>query len=129
MSNVRLMVIEDEEMLRLNLVDYLEDEGYRVRAFAFAGEALRYLAEQSADLAIVDLRLPDLNGNEFILEASKLHKELRYLIFTGSTEYVIPSELFELGLTQENVLFKPLHDMIALQGRIEHLLRKPIHNE
>lgn len=121
MAELSLVIIEDEEFLRKNLGDYFEDEGYKVHAFSRGAGALEYLESHSADVAIVDLRLPDMHGNQFILSAHKVHPEINFLIFTGSIDYLMPQDLIEIGLSHENVIFKPLFDMSILKRRIDKI--------
>lgn len=115
----RILILDDEQMVRVNLVDYLEDEGYLTTAVSSGEEAIGLLQTQQYDLVIVDMRLPGMDGNSFILQAHCLQPQLEYVIHTGSTTYVIPEELRRLGITQEDILFKPLQDM--------HLMVKKIH--
>ncbi|MEZ4463474.1 MAG: response regulator transcription factor [bacterium] len=57
-----ILVVEDDENLRLALVDNLEDEGHTVREAATVAEAEAALAAGPADLIILDLMLPDGDG-------------------------------------------------------------------
>ena len=120
-THKRILIIDDEQMVRLNLVDYLEDEGYLVKSFSSGEEALDLLQEQQYDVVIVDMRLPGMDGNSFILKAHQLQPELEYVIHTGSTTYSIPRELRRLGITQDDVLFKPLQDMAMIVEKIHTL--------
>ena len=57
-----LLVIEDEEPLRANLVRILSAEGYRVVAAADGDEGLRVAREASPDLVICDILMPRVDG-------------------------------------------------------------------
>ena len=78
----RVLVVEDEEPLRRNLVRYLEREGHIVRGFASGEEALE--ANVDADVAIVDLRLPGMDG---ITLASTLVARAPDLVVIAMTAY------------------------------------------
>ena len=117
----KILIIDDEDMVRINLVDYLEDEGYSVTSVNSGEEALNLLHSQKYDAAIVDMRLPGMNGNSFILNAHQLQPELRYLIHTGSTTYSVPQELKSLGVSKEHIFFKPLQDMNIIVEKIHNL--------
>lgn len=114
----KILIIDDEQMVRLNLVDYLEDEGYLVTSVSSGEEALALLQEQQYNTVIVDMRLPGMDGNSFILKAHQLQPQLEYVIHTGSTTYSIPQELRILGITPEDILFKPLQDMHIIVEKI-----------
>ncbi len=65
----RILVAEDEAIIRLDLVETLQEEGYDVVAETGRGdEALRLVEELSPDLAILDVRMPGLDGIEVARE-------------------------------------------------------------
>lgn len=120
MDSATVMIIEDEQFLRTSLADYLEDFGYTTITAASAEEGLQKLLSSEPDVCIVDMRLPDMNGNTFILNANKINPSISFLIFTGSVEYNLPDSLRAIGLTSEDILFKPLADMNVLHTKIQH---------
>ncbi|MGK5520881.1 response regulator transcription factor [Micromonospora sp. URMC 107] len=61
-----VLVIEDDDRIRLALLLALEDEGYRVRGVATAEEGLSTQRREPADTVLVDLMLPGLDGFECI---------------------------------------------------------------
>ena len=61
--------------------------------------------------AIVDVRLPDMSGEELVLLLAPLHPDTEFFIFTGSLEYIPPPELHQWGVTEQQVLHKPLMDL------------------
>ena len=79
----RILVVDDEESIRRNLCIYLEDEEFEVSAAESGEEALEMLTHSSFEAAIVDIRLPGMDGNTFIERAHKLDMELGFLVFTG----------------------------------------------
>lgn len=113
-----ILIIEDEEFLRSSLADYLEDHGYEVLTSPTAEDGLNQLDNNDVELCIVDMRLPDMNGNEFILQAHAGKNFLKFIIFTGSVEYSLPESLQDIGLRSSDVLFKPLTDMGLMLEKI-----------
>lgn len=118
---VRILLVDDEQMVRDNLEAYLEDEGLEVETAASAEQGLALLAQQTFEVAIVDMRLPGMSGNEFIRRALARGHRLNFLIHTGSLEYRLPSDLLSNGLNSRHVLHKPLADMNILTERLETL--------
>jgi len=110
----KVLIIDDEEMIRINLQAFLEDEGHTIFTADSGEDAIQFLEKNTVDLAIVDMRLPNMDGNAVILEAMKLNPELKYIIHTGSSEYTLPEELIAKGLHANQVLLKPLPDMKVL---------------
>lgn len=120
---VSVLVVDDEAIIRDNLALFLEDENYRVMTAASAEQALKVLDSRSADVAIVDIRLSGQDGNSLILSAHRQRPDLKFLIHTGSLEYVLPNELRVLGLSERHVLRKPMGNMGILVEAIEALVR------
>ena len=121
-DNPTILVVDDEEMVRINLLAYLEDEGYEVISAGSGEAALDLLESQTADLGIIDMRLPGMDGNELISTAKKRYPHMHFVIHTGSTEYSLPEYLMELGLSEELVMHKPLADMGVLVDKLRQLM-------
>lgn len=117
-----ILIVDDEEMYRWNITDYLEDEGFSVESVESAEKALDLVKCRSFDLLIVDMRLPGMDGNTFIMEAKKITKDVKILIHTGSVEYTIPPELAKLDITKDQIFYKPIESMDSLIKQIEHQL-------
>lgn len=124
MKDKRILILDDDYDVRFNLTLYLEDEGFNCMAFEKGEDALGFLAKDEVDLAIVDIRLPGINGEEFIVSSNKLNKDLKYIIHTGSAEYVVSSEIEMLGLSQKDVFHKPVSEMNEFVKKIQLALQK-----
>ena len=109
-----ILVIDDEVSIRESLKAFLEDYDYVVESANSAEEALDLLKNSTYDLAVVDMRLPGESGDAFIIKAHELYAELEFLIHTGSVEFQLTDGLKQIGLTQEDVYLKPLHDIAIL---------------
>ncbi len=111
-DNISILVVDDEPMLRRSVADYLSDEGrFVVQTAADAEEGLELLARRKVDLCLVDLRLPGLNGIDFMVRAQALDQGLRFLIHTGSPEELLPHSTIQEISGFRGVLFKPLKNM------------------
>lgn len=107
-NRISLLILDDEERIRQLLRDYLEDyDDLQIRAVGSGESALAELDREPADVAVVDMRLPGMNGEQFINEASRLGLCGHFLLHTGSTGLTISDKLQELGLTDRDVFFKP----------------------
>ena len=63
MSSKRILVAEDETLIRLDLVEMLTEAGYQVVAQATNGiEAIKFAEELKPDLSILDVKMPELDG-------------------------------------------------------------------
>ncbi len=110
----RILVVEDEETVRRGLRAWLEDDEFLVTTAQSGERALEVLQGSPADGAIVDIRLPGMDGNTFIEQAHRLCPEMRFLVFTGAIHYSPPPTLRSLGIDDKDVFQKPLSNMALL---------------
>ncbi|MCC6178895.1 MAG: response regulator [Chloroflexi bacterium] len=68
----RILVVEDDATIREVLVTLLEDDGYEVCAAGHGRDALTLLHDRPADLILLDLMLPILDGRGFLAERRRL---------------------------------------------------------
>jgi two-component system, OmpR family, response regulator len=120
-ADIRILIIDDENLVRDNLVAYFEDEGFSVTATDTGEDALELLKARRFDVGIIDMRLPGIDGNAVILQAHSINPGMKFLIHTGSTNYSLPKELVGLGLRPEHILRKPIGNMDHLRDRITAL--------
>lgn len=120
----RILIIDDEEVIRANLVAYFEDEEYEVMAVPDGESAMDLLQSYAADVVIVDMRLPGIDGNHLIQKIKGQHDHIKFLIHTGSASYAVPPELEVLGIREEHIVKKPALDMSIFTRRIKKLVEK-----
>lgn len=120
-SNIRVLVIDDEPLVRDSLKAFLEDYGFETSGCGSAEEARDLMREKPFDVCIVDLRLPGLSGEDLILLASKHFPGQRYIIHTGSISYNLPHQLKEAGMRPEHVFLKPVRVLTLLVKCIKEL--------
>ena len=120
---VRIWVVDDEEAIRCSLVEFLDDAGYEARAIASAESALEMLSREQPDVVIVDLRLPGMSGDRFIVNAHQKAPNIRFLIYTGSVAFRVPDELRAIGVESHHVYLKPLADLKVIAEAIETLCK------
>ena len=114
-----LLILDDEESIRQSIAAFLEDDGYLVYQAGSGEEALEIVKTRRVDGAIVDIRLPGMDGNAFMLEARKLAADLKFVIHTGSADYNPPVSVKSLGITSDKVLIKPVPNLNMLLKALE----------
>ena len=121
----KLIVVDDEEMIRENLVGFFEDEGFDVLSAESGEEAVDIIQneQEKPDIGFIDMRLPGIDGNTVIERASKINPNMKFIIHTGSTEYALPQHLIDIGLTENNIFFKPMSDMEAAINIVHNILK------
>jgi two-component system, OmpR family, alkaline phosphatase synthesis response regulator PhoP len=58
----RILVVDDDEMVRIALNELLKSEGYEIQCVGSASEALKKIDEDCYDLLILDIIMPEMNG-------------------------------------------------------------------
>ena len=118
---VRGLIVDDEYPLRVTLEGYLEDRGFDISSAASAEDALDFLEHKPIDIAIVDIRLPGMDGDTFIAEAHRRHPALEFVVCTGSKDYELSESAREIGLREEHVFRKPMDDLSVMVRVIRNL--------
>jgi DNA-binding response OmpR family regulator len=120
---IRVLVVDDDSAIRLCLCAFLEDEGFDV-AWADSGEtALARLLQEPADIAVVDIRLPGLDGDAVILRARALALATHFLVHTGSRSYQLSADIVAAGVGPDDVFQKPVPDMSVIARAIRRKVR------
>lgn len=102
----RVLVIDDESAIRKYLHMSLKDQGYQVLDAETGKEGLRILAEQKADLVILDLGLPDISGEE-VLHRLREWSQVPVLVLTAQSSDEDKVALLDGGA--DDYLTKPFH--------------------
>jgi two-component system nitrogen regulation response regulator GlnG len=119
MSESRILIAEDEESIRFVLTRALEGRGYHVRAFAEGLPALAALRANAFDLAIVDIRLPDVSGLDLLSRARDESLEVPFLVMTAESTMQNAIEAMKRGAF--DYLTKPF-DIEEVQLLVERAL-------
>jgi FixJ family two-component response regulator len=102
----RVLIVDDEPNVRLNFRTALETENYDIFEATSAGQALELLAEHSFALAILDLRMPGMNGLELLAKMRESGIRVPAVIVTAYGD--IPNAVKAMKLGAIDFLQKPL---------------------
>jgi two-component system response regulator PhoP len=120
---MRLLLIEDDAVLRLGLKRQLEADGYRVDMAADGEDGLFQAREYPLDLAIVDLGLPKVNGLTVVQTLRAEGRTLPILILTARGSWQDKVQGLEAGA--DDYLVKPF-EYPELAARVKALLRRSL---
>ena len=120
---MRLLLIEDDAVLRLGLKRQLEADGYRVDMAADGEDGLFQAREYPLDLAIVDLGLPKVNGLTVVQTLRAEGRTLPILILTARASWQDKVRGLETGA--DDYLVKPF-EYPELAARVKALLRRSL---
>jgi len=102
----RILVVDDDVMVRELLVRFLSLRGYQVNSAKDGREALRLIGESVPDLIILDLVMPEMNGVDVLRVLAKRDYTGRTIILSGHQNDTLLNEAWALG--PQEVLDKPL---------------------
>ena len=108
-----ILVVDDDMSVRTTFSSVLRQEGYRVTAVKNGYEAIKAIDEESFDLALVDLRMPGMDGIEVLEKIKTRRPQTRVIIFTGYGSITTAVEAMRKGATDYlNKPFSP-HELKA----------------
>ena len=120
MSNLSLLLVEDEPNLGQTLRDYLRTKKYQVELAITCSEARHKFKEMSPAIVILDIGLPDGSGMELAQEFRRLRKDCVLLFCTALNDPSLRVEGLELGA--EDYITKPF-ELKELTLRLERILK------
>jgi two-component system, NtrC family, response regulator AtoC len=128
MPKIKVLIIDDEKLVRWSLQQKLAREGYEVESAPTGEEGLNLIREQGYDLVLLDLRLPGMDGVQVLQEIKKIEREIGVIMLTADTGIARAVECVRLGA--HNYLCKPFdfdHVKVALEKAREDLkLRREV---
>ena len=97
-SRARILVVDDEELLRKMLRSILLREGYgSVHCVPDGAAALQKLQKQRFDIMRTDVRMPDMSGIELLIKVKQLYPDMQVVVMTGFGDIHTPEEARQDG--------------------------------
>ncbi|MET0029165.1 MAG: EAL domain-containing protein [Candidatus Thiodiazotropha sp.] len=119
---VRILVVDDEAVIRHSFQDHLEDIGYEVITADNGQTAIELIRQSPPDLVLTDLRMPVMNGLDLIRQSRQLAPDLPIIVISGAG--VIGDAIQALRLGAYDYLIKP----VAGQDILEHTIDQALEN-
>lgn len=117
----KILVVEDDQVIRMTLGDRLQSEGYAVEFAADGEEGVRKARENPNDLIILDIMLPRKNGFDVCRDLRMAGVVTPILMLTARGQTI--DKVLGLKIGADDYLTKPF-DAMELLARIEALLRR-----
>ena len=118
MANIAL--VDDDKNILASVNMLLEQEGYHVRTFSDGASALTALSANPPDLAILDIKMPRMDGLE-LLRRLRQHADLPVIFLTSKDEEI--DELMGLNAGADDYIRKPFSQRLLLE-RVKAVLRR-----
>ena len=122
MSNIQILVVDDESRMRKLVKDFLQREGYSVLEAGDGMEAMDIFYEQKIDLVILDVMMPGMDGWQTCREIRR-DSTVPIIMLTARSEERDELQGFELGV--DEYISKPFSPKI-LVARVNAILRRTL---
>lgn len=118
-STSTVLIIDDEINLRRSLSMVLQRSGYAVTTAGNAQEVFQYLQAGAFDLVFLDLKMPDINGLELLLQIRRIYPNMPVMILTAHATLESAIEAVRRGA--RDYLLKPI-DPAQIVERVQEIL-------
>ena len=115
-----IVLVDDDRNILTSVTMALEDEGFRVSAYAGGAEALEWLGRQPADLAVLDIKMPRMDGME-LLRKIREKSDMPVIFLTSKDDEI--DEMLGLRMGADDYIKKPFSQRLLIE-RIRALLRR-----
>lgn len=119
-SSLHILLSDDEEIVHQTIVSYLHDLGHRVDAVYDGSAALEFIEKHDYDVAIVDEKMPGMDGLALLAKAQEIRPEMPVIIITGHGTMDTAIQALKLGASE--YLIKPIR-LIELDTVLEKCVR------
>jgi DNA-binding NtrC family response regulator len=117
----RILIVDDDEAIRTTMKAILEDEGYSVESASSGKEAIKKTQEQIYNLALLDIRLPDMEGVELLGKMKDNIPRMRKIMVTGFPS--LQNAIEAVNKNADVYLIKPV-DVDKLLATVKEQLEK-----
>ncbi len=129
MERHKILIVDDEEIMRNSLYDWLNEDGYIAEAVENGHKALERLKKEPFDLAIVDLKMPGMDGIELLKQLTVINSKIPVIIITAYA--TIDSAVMAMKEGAADYLVKPFNPeeiSLVIKKLLEHqrLIRENI---
>ena len=123
-SACKLLLIDDDTIVRESIAAYLDDSGFNVVEAQDGQEGYSLFKEENPDLIICDLRMPKLDGLALLKKISQIQQEIPTPIIVISGAGSMSDVVEALRLGASDYLVKPIIDMKVLEYSIKKSLER-----
>lgn len=121
MEAYSLLIVDDEQEFVLTLTKRLQKRGVLCAGVFSGGEALARVASQAFDVVLLDMRLPDMNGNQVLREMKRMRPDMPVVILSGHASTTAGREGLRYGA--HDYLMKPV-DFESLYEKLQSAMEK-----
>jgi DNA-binding NtrC family response regulator len=122
-SRPTVLVVDDDELVRLHLAEFLFLERYRPVIVESADEARAVLKGQHIDAVVTDISLPRSSGLDLLVEIKQQYPQIPVIMITGHSGKYGPTEVLSMGA--DGYFVKPFHNLDLMYTLHRALTERP----
>ena len=119
---LKILAIDDEPVVRDSIAAYLEDSGFEVLQAGDGQEGLQKLREAAPELILLDLRMPEMDGLEFLEIMKQEAPDTPVIVVSGTG--VLQDAIEALRAGAHDFVTKPILDMAVLEHAVKGALER-----
>ena len=116
-----IIIVDDEKEILDPLEEMLSGEGYRVSAFSNPKTALDFISKKNVDIAVFDIKMPEMNGYELLTQARNIHQNLPVIFLSSKSDE--QDQIIGFTLGADDFVTKPFSKHLLL-FRIKSVLKR-----
>ena len=119
---IKVLMVEDDILVRKSIVHYLEDQGYIILEAANGREGLQLFRQEQPDLVLTDLRMPEMDGLDLLARLVDESPDTPVLVLSGMGTMNDVIEVLQIGAW--DYLTKPVRNLNLLLHAVERALER-----
>lgn len=119
---ITILLVDDEEILRESISDFLEDRNYRVIKAENGYVALDVFEKERPDIILSDLRMPEMDGLELLEKINAISPETPFVVVSGTGRISDTVQALQLGAW--DYILKPVQDLDIIICAVEKCLER-----
>lgn len=113
-ETIKVLVVDDEERFRSTLAKLLTAHGMAVSVAEGGERAMEILRAEPHDVALLDVKMPGMSGQQTLLELKKIDPDLEVIILTGHASVDIAAEMIAHGGSDYLLKPYPMDELLGI---------------
>lgn len=106
MTDESILLVDDDGDILFHFENILKKEGYSVESASYGRDALKKIKDKKIDVAIIDIMLPDMRGDQLAKDLRKKEPSLKLIFITGFSYMDECINALDIGINE--ILLKPI---------------------
>src|SRR5512138_519776 len=119
MRKEKILVVDDEYLIRWSLAEGLKEEGWRTVLAETGEQALEFFRSESPDMVLLDIKLPGMDGIEVLRRIKEIDPSVPVMMITATSQVNVAVQAMKLGAY--DYVNKPF-EFVEVRNKVRHAL-------